>query len=407
MAIAAVLAIATAVLMPPNQSEAAWTVGKPIVTFCGSPGNLTTAHAKLLADGGFNVARANLPQMDMAEKYGLRVMFYIGTAWLDGGVQQAKMDKLIDQFKASPPAYCYFIADEPSKPAFAKIAEAVKYVKERDPDHCSYINLLPLSSSEYETYIRDFSDTVHPEILSYDYYPFRESGDIRGYLNNLKMMRAEAKRTGVPFMHIAQACADSWASEVLRVPTEGELRYQVYCTAAFGAHGISWYNLTAPKGGYDKGGLLFPDGKPTPIYEALTPLNHQFVAIVEQLQSMQSIGVYIKGYQSSAMPPGMTQLPSNCPFDIAKVSNTLVYKNAEPVKGVLFGFFGADGSKVTDATFALVQNLDTSLSKTYTVTGTGNMSVFDATKGTWTPAGTDEVTVNLLPGGGVLLRRGN
>ena len=58
---------------------------------------------------------------------------------------------------------------------------------------------------------------------------------------------------------------------------------------------------------------------------------------------------------------------------------------------------------MADATFAMVENLDYSVGETYTVTGPGNLSVFDATTGRWTAKFSNQVTLNLLPGGGMLV----
>jgi hypothetical protein len=73
------------------------------------------------------------------------------------------------------------------------------------------------------------------------------------------------------------------------------------------------------------------------------------------------------------------------------------------LQGVLFGLFDKDGTTVADATLALVENLDYSNSKTYLVTGPGNLSVFNADTGVWTAMGQSSVTLNLLPGGGELV----
>jgi hypothetical protein len=56
-----------------------------------------------------------------------------------------------------------------------------------------------------------------------------------------------------------------------------------------------------------------------------------------------------------------------------------------------------------DATSALVQNLDYSANKTYTVTGPGNLSVFHSDIGLWEAKGSNQVALNLQPGGGVLV----
>ena len=55
------------------------------------------------------------------------------------------------------------------------------------------------------------------------------------------------------------------------------------------------------------------------------------------------------------------------------------------MKGVLLGLFGPDGTSLANATFTLVQNLDYTVNKSYTINGPGNLSVFDASTGVWTP----------------------
>ena len=69
----------------------------------------------------------------------------------------------------------------------------------------------------------------------------------------------------------------------------------------------------------------------------------------------------------------------------------------------MFGFFGKNGAMLKDVTAAIVVNLDYSVDKTYTIKGPGNLSVFNATSGQWKAAGQDAVTVDLPPGGGVLV----
>jgi hypothetical protein len=103
------------------------------------------------------------------------------------------------------------------------------------------------------------------------------------------------------------------------------------------------------------------------------------------------------------MPPGTTQLPSNSPFNISSVSNEMSYSTGAALKGVLFGFFDKDGTTLADATVALVENLDYTGDKTYTVTGPGNLSIFNATTGVWMPTGHNYATLNLAPGGGALV----
>jgi hypothetical protein len=101
-------------------------------------------------------------------------------------------------------------------------------------------------------------------------------------------------------------------------------------------------------------------------------------------------------------PPGTATLPSGSPFTIGNISE-ISYSDGDPLKGVLFGFFDKDGTALSDATVALIENLDYTVSKDYTVTGPGNLSVFDATTGRWIPKGSSQVVLHLGPGGGFLV----
>ena len=81
----------------------------------------------------------------------------------------------------------------------------------------------------------------------------------------------------------------------------------------------------------------------------------------------------------------------------------MTYNDGDPLKGVLFGLFDKNGTALADATFAMIVNLDYTASETYTVTGPGNLSVFDADTGLWTATGHNYATLNLDPGGGILV----
>ena len=279
------------------------------------------------------------------------------------------------------------------------------YLRQRDPAHMAYIDLFPNYASDaaygtkgYGAYLDTFVSTVKPSLLSYDHYQFRTETDSSGYLQNLAEVRQKAKAAGIPFMNIVQAA--SWDRGGVRIPTDHQERYLAYTTLAYGAQGISYYVWCWPG---HQGGIVQPDGKPTSIYNVLKTTNREFVAIAKQCQSLKSLGAYLKGYRSDGLPPGTAQLPSNAPFNISSVPNDATYKDGNPLRGVLFGLFGADDASASGATLALVVNLDYTVGKNYTVTGPGNLSVFNATTAEWTALNSRQATLALPPGGGVLV----
>ena len=413
---AIVLLLLPLAIVTPRQAFSAWEMGAPIITYWGSH-PLTEETAQRAVAGGYNfVSVHSWEELDLAEQYGLRARlrsdYYLGNLlWpesLDGGARQAQLDALIDQYKTHPAAYAYFInmVEPKTRAEIDSWAPLIAYLRERDPDRLNYVLMGAPSwagNSLWQHYIR----TVNPQMIYYDWYNLFEGFDDQNYLANLTRVANFSKLYEIPFINEVQACI--WVPDptTWRLPNENELRFLVYSTLAYGARGISYFNYYTDLDGTSApgtGGIQFnPDGTPTEVYTALATLNPQFEKVAEQLQPFQWIGTYLKGYTSTAMPPWTEQLPSTSPFDIAGVSNTMVYNTGDALKGVLFGLFDTDGAEAGDATAVLVANLDYSLGKTYTLTGPGNLSVFDATTGVWTATGGNQAILNLPPGGGILV----
>lgn len=422
----ALAAAADNLALLPRPADPAWTIGTPIVAYWAGPGYdgnvpLTDAVAEQMVDVGINVVwAASAAEVALAGRHGLRAIYQNRALFqpqnLDDPILRPQLDAKVDELRHLPGLYGYYLADEPGRPQFAGLGRLVDYLRQRDPSHMARINLLPLNAfgppdssnvtpegvASYATYLDQFVSTVHPSLLSYDCYDFRLSDgkpyDGNSYLANLAQMSQKAKSAGLPFMNIVQACK---FAEYIRIPTANEERFLAYTTLAYGAQGIMYYVWCWP--GHE-GGIVKPDGTPTAIYDTLKVTNREFVAIAKQCQPLKALGAYMKGYRSGHLPPGTTPLPDSSPFTISSVTDNLTYGNGVPLKGVLFGLFGQeDGTTVAGATVALVANLDYTASITYTVTGPGDLSVFNATTGVWMATGHHYATLDLPPGGGALV----
>lgn len=392
------------------QNAQPWQMGTPIATYWAGP-PITDVSAKQMADGGFNLIWCNTEaEMDIAHKYGLRVLFHsplLSPQTLDDPAKLAQLDSLIAQVKNNPAFYGYFITDEPGAATFPEWGKLVAHLRALDPEHLAYINLLPTyatnkqlgtqgdTATAYKEYLREFIETVKPDLLSYDHYHFRVNGDGNQYFLNLGLMRQAALDANIPFLNIIQGC--TWDPS-MRVPNGDELRWLNYTSLAYGAQGLSYfvyyYGPFYEKFKDNPGQMMAPDGTPTPQYEAAKQLNPQFVAIASQLKPLRSLGAYHVG----KMYTGTQTLPENAPFHLEFTGN-----NQMPGAGMLLGYFG-NADKPNHPTNALVVNLDYRNAVTTTVAGPGRLSVFDANRRTWTLASGSQVTLTLPPGGGVLVR---
>ena len=99
-------------------------------------------------------------------------------------------------------------------------------------------------------------------------------------------------------------------------------------------------------------------------------------------------------------PPGAEPLPKDAPFRLDPPVAPLAYKPPERVRGALLGYFG----KATEPSHVVVVNLDYRANAVLTLAGPGNLELFDAAAGTWSPASGLRTELRLPPGGGRLVR---
>jgi hypothetical protein len=384
--------------------DVSWKINTPIVTYWAGP-PLTDSVARQMAEGGWNLVWCGEKELDVAQRHGLRSQLQDGLlapGTLDNPEQRAKLDALITRVRNHPALYSYFITDEPSAAAFPALGKLVAYLRERDPAHLAYINLVPTYASNeqlgtkgdkitaYQDHLRQYIVVVKPPLVSYDHYQLAKGGDNPDYFLNLMMIRRTALEARVPFLNIVQAC--TWTPS-MRVPGPDELRYLIYTTLAYGGQGISYYVYCHPG---HTGAIALADGTPTPLYHALKSLNREFVAIAKELQPLRSLAVY----HARMSPPGSEGLSPKAPFRFDPPVAPLAYSPPERVRGYLLGYFGTDDKP----SHVVAVNLDYKTEATVVLAGPGSLEAFDVKSGEWSAASGVRLELRLPPGGGTLVR---
>ncbi len=398
---------------------ARWTVGEPIVTYWVGPGQhypVNDQTVRPLRAAGYNLGWAAQPaDLDVYHRNGIRALLVIGTPDVDVPEQKSKLDALIESVRNHPALYAYHLVDEPGSGAFPKLGKLVAYLRERDPAHLAYINLLPTYASDaqlqvsddqaerarvgfpdnflgvgtddktslrYIEHVRQFVEKVRPDLISYDHYHFMQDGDGAQYFLNLALIRKAALDAKKPFVNIVQI--DDSGIPGWRSPTEHEVRWLTYTTLAYGAQGIShWVYRGLMTGTLEEKTLK----DPLPMYWAVAGLNRDFVAIACELQPLTSLAVYHCG----KLPHGGESLPENSPFVPSPRAQEL-----------LLGYFGKTAAKPTHV---MVVNLDYKNPVTTALLGPGPMEFFHAPTSKWhaLPGG-KQVKLDLPAGGGALVR---
>jgi hypothetical protein len=372
-----------------------------LLTFwCGPPlDQLDDQRAAQIAAAGFNLigapcegptdVSANLAALAVAERHGLRLLvadhrFEPAAVEVEGWEQP--LVQAVDQYRSHPAIGGYFVFDEPNADQFEAVGAVVAELRKADPRHLAYVNLLPdyvvprdLRAESYEEYVERFITEVHPQLLSFDYYPFGRRRDRSTFFANLAVIRAAALRHHLPFLLVALATPHG----PYRNPNRAELAWQLNHALAFGARGFSYFTYWTPPPGREKfrNGLIAGGRRTLHYYQAMA-LNRQALHIAAQLTDFQSLAV---ADARAEIGPG---------FPIGPIRSL----GAEPITVGLFT--AADGRLA-----ALLVNRDYrygTWARLQLNTDALPPRVFDADRGTWRKA--TELRWLLPPGGALLLR---
>ncbi|MBT2496721.1 beta-galactosidase [Microbacterium sp. ISL-59] len=201
-----------------------------------------------------------------------------------------------------------------------------------------------LTAFSYEDYVYRWA-SKRPDFLMYDHYPFSANGgESPEYYSNMEVIRRQSLAADIPFWTYIQSVGIPGS---LRVPTEGEMRYQVFTSLAYGAKGINYFTYVTPTGQAEtfNGGIILPDGTKSPLYTYAKDINAAVQKLGPTLLSLTSQNVYHTG----TLPSGATALPSSFFMQPSNTSDPLV-----------FGYStDADGRK-----YVMVTNRDTVNSRT-------------------------------------------
>jgi hypothetical protein len=296
----------------------------PIMAWYGlTPKQLDIAHFKELADAGFTINFSDLrtPELNkkalsLAQKTGIKLIINDNRIQPDRPVNDdalKKLDQVVHDYKNYPALLGYFIVDESSAENFENMAIIKKHISLRDSIHIVYVNLLPIYSSEkqlgtgtYEEYLEKYLKVFQPQFLSYDYYPFINTGFKDTYYQNMEVIREAALKEGIPFWVFTLSCR---IYPTFPQPKESWIRLQLYSDLAYGAGGLQYFTYALPHSSTEnfRTALLDAKGKPTYLYKIAKRVNREINCIESTVKQLHSIDIY----HSEPLPKGTKPLPRN------------------------------------------------------------------------------------------------
>ena len=195
----------------------------------------------------------------------------------------------------NPAVLGFDLRDEPSASLFPGLGRAVSLLAEAMPGSLPYINLFAayggpsyLGAPDYETYLRQFVEKVHPPFISYDNYALVD-GEMRDvFYTNLEFVRRVSLEAKIPFWNCVLATAHYNYMEA----SEATFNLQVYSTMAYGGRGIEYFTYFTADGGNHHLGPIDQFGNRTPTWDMLRRINHQIHALAPTLIQLHSTGVF-------------------------------------------------------------------------------------------------------------------
>jgi len=284
-----------------------------------SPPNDSTTAERIaeLAGAGLNVAvpawadsgrRAdNQRRMGFAADVGVRCL-----AWDDRfarvyfeGEDVALLDTIVADYSSHPGFLGYYFTDEPQPPDFKLLARIYSDLRERDPVHPAWDNLLGINGfpnhAAWESYVRQWVETVHPSVLCVDMYEFLADRDRGLFVENVAALRALGDEYGIPFWFVVQLVQHG----PYRALTVGELRWQVSHLLAYGARGVGYFTYWTPAPDPEwnwQPAVIGYDGRRTAWYDVLAAFNPGVRATGETLAGL----TWLSTQHAGSVPPGGT-----------------------------------------------------------------------------------------------------
>ncbi len=224
-------------------------------------------------------------QLELCNKYGLRALIEAN------GDPAALPD--------GPACWGYRLRDEPGVPDFEPLRKRADAIRAAHPGRIVFVNLLPnyanraqMGADTYEEYVARFCRTYKPAVLCMDHYPgFRPGGrDGRAhYCANLAVLRKYALKLGIPFWNFFNSMPFGKNLD----PTEGQIRWQVFTSLAYGAKGVLYFCYYTPRGRtFIKGGAIIGrDDRPTRHYAQASRINAEIRALGPTLMQLTSTSV--------------------------------------------------------------------------------------------------------------------
>lgn len=257
-----------------------------------------------------NTPEKNLRMLDLAQATGMKV--YVSDPRVKGS--EADIRAMVDTYRQHPATAGYYIRDEPDSALLGWAISTYRTLAALDPHRVPHVNLFPdFAVKEYETaYVNRWVEGVGADklkYLSFDIYPYKVKGRLeKTYYRNLDIIRRAGLRYRVPTSSYLQSFG---IVGIYRLPTEDEMRLNVYSNLAYGVKNPVWFCYATPTGqGEQKflNSVIDSLGQKTHLYEPFRRFNLEMKQLGKTLEKLDAVEVFHTG---DSLWTGATALPAD------------------------------------------------------------------------------------------------
>ncbi len=284
----------------------------------------------------------NKQALKLLKKYGLRATVFEKriTEIAKNGHMDAideVVKAIVDDYKEFDNIVGWDIWDEPNTEDFPMLAKMVDAFRRYAPAQETVVNLFPnyapaeaLKDTDYVSHLKHFVETVHPDFISYDHYPFLgrnlpgalgEIAEIEDekerliriaakrefnggeFFSNLKSVRQIGLKNQIEQMMIAQL-TEHGCNRNLTLP---EIRWQINMCLAYGFHRVSYFTYWLPEAETDvwmwDNAMVSPTGEKYQHYYDVQTVNREIYDIGKMLFTGKSEAVFHIGTGEAAGEP--------------------------------------------------------------------------------------------------------
>ncbi len=306
----------------------------------------------------------------------------------DDPALEASLDEVVAEYSKHPAARGYFVADEPTGDMIPLVAKIGGRLAAKDPARVTFVNLLPdyfggadreWGAATYEAHVERVCVEARPGVLSFDFYPIMANHQSHPrWWENLEVIRRQGLKHAIPIGLVLQLTGGLPGRTM---PTDGEVRWQVFAFVAYGGRALMYFTYWNQPGNPLEGAPMTYEGTRTGRFDLVKRINGELRGMAPTLMKLASTDVL----HSEPVPRGCRGLGG--PVRI------------EGGPAVLGMFKHENGS-----TWAVLVNRSFARPAELTVRFEGTVQVFDSRTRELGPIEVAPVTLALQAGEGRLLK---